>query len=269
MKKYEKNSQNGITLVALVVTVVVLLILAGVTIVTLWGNNSIIKRAQEAELQTTIGREKEQNAVAMNEWKIEKSLETGKVFAIFMQEKMREYADVENVETITDNEVIVTYKSGNKYCLSDNKEPEEVCDDENPGVLEDIGNNKLQVNSIEDLLAVAYNANSGAETYEGKTIELGMDLDFQSNYSYRNPTTKYVIEKSKKEGRIGVSVGYVPDESGIPIKELLLNEEKEGFIPIGIQGEFKGNFDGKGKELKNIYINVDGGGINARFVCNG
>ena len=43
-----KKNQNGVTLVALVVTIVVLLILAGVSISLVVGNNGIVKRAQEA-----------------------------------------------------------------------------------------------------------------------------------------------------------------------------------------------------------------------------
>lgn len=41
--------QRGITLIALVVTIVVLLILAGVSINALFGNNGIISRAQDAK----------------------------------------------------------------------------------------------------------------------------------------------------------------------------------------------------------------------------
>ncbi|MCI9039275.1 MAG: hypothetical protein HFJ29_05335, partial [Clostridia bacterium] len=40
---------RGITLVALVVTIVVLLILAGITIMYVMGDNSIFKKAQEAK----------------------------------------------------------------------------------------------------------------------------------------------------------------------------------------------------------------------------
>ena len=47
-----KRKTNGITLVALVVTIVVLLILAGVTITMLFGENGIIKKAQEAKEAT-------------------------------------------------------------------------------------------------------------------------------------------------------------------------------------------------------------------------
>lgn len=42
-------NKNGITLIALVVTIVILLILAGVTISTLFGDDGIIKKAQEAK----------------------------------------------------------------------------------------------------------------------------------------------------------------------------------------------------------------------------
>ena len=52
-KKKVQNIQNrGITLIALVITIIVLLILAGVTIATLTGNNGILTRATEASKQT-------------------------------------------------------------------------------------------------------------------------------------------------------------------------------------------------------------------------
>lgn len=63
MKERLKN-KNGITLIALVITIIVLLILAGVTIATLAGENGILTRASEASEQTTIGQEKEQIELA-------------------------------------------------------------------------------------------------------------------------------------------------------------------------------------------------------------
>ena len=41
-----KNNEKGITLVALVITIIVLLILAGVTILALSGDNGILNRAE-------------------------------------------------------------------------------------------------------------------------------------------------------------------------------------------------------------------------------
>lgn len=52
-EKLRKEENKGITLIALVITIIVLLILAGVTIVTLTGDNGIFKKANEAEEETT------------------------------------------------------------------------------------------------------------------------------------------------------------------------------------------------------------------------
>ncbi|MGN1270189.1 MAG: type II secretion system protein, partial [Clostridia bacterium] len=51
----EKQNSNGITLIALVVTIVVLLILAGITITALFGENGLIERAKMADQKTQEG----------------------------------------------------------------------------------------------------------------------------------------------------------------------------------------------------------------------
>ena len=56
----EKNHTKGITLIALVITIIVLLILAGVTIATLTGENGILTKATQAKDNTIIAQEKEQ-----------------------------------------------------------------------------------------------------------------------------------------------------------------------------------------------------------------
>ena len=45
---------KGITLIALVVTIVVLLILAGITISLVFGSNGVIQKAQDSKEQTEI-----------------------------------------------------------------------------------------------------------------------------------------------------------------------------------------------------------------------
>ena len=52
MIKEQKRNERGITLVALTVTLVVLLILAGITIATLFGDNGVINKAQKAKEET-------------------------------------------------------------------------------------------------------------------------------------------------------------------------------------------------------------------------
>lgn len=55
----ENKRQNGITLIALVVTIVVLLILAGVSINTMFGNSGIINKANEAKNRMENAQNKE------------------------------------------------------------------------------------------------------------------------------------------------------------------------------------------------------------------
>ena len=54
MKTKELKKNKGITLIALVITIIVLLILAGITIATLTGENGILTKATEAGRQTEI-----------------------------------------------------------------------------------------------------------------------------------------------------------------------------------------------------------------------
>lgn len=59
MKKIIKNSNKGITLIALVITIIVLMILAGISIGTLTGEMGLIKNTNNAKEQTEIENEKE------------------------------------------------------------------------------------------------------------------------------------------------------------------------------------------------------------------
>ena len=76
----EKNivkKQAGITLIALVITIIVLLILAGVSIAMLTGNNGILTQAKLAKENTALAKEDEENKLAKNNEYINE--QTGKV----------------------------------------------------------------------------------------------------------------------------------------------------------------------------------------------
>ena len=65
MKKTRgQNTNSGITLIALVITIIVLLILAGVSIAMLTGENGVLTKATEAKNQTEIAQEKEEISMA-------------------------------------------------------------------------------------------------------------------------------------------------------------------------------------------------------------
>ena len=59
---FKKN--KGITLIALVVTIIVLLILAGISISMLTGQNGILKRAAEAKEKTKQSQAEELSALS-------------------------------------------------------------------------------------------------------------------------------------------------------------------------------------------------------------
>ena len=61
------KNNKGITLIALVITIIVLLILAGVAIAMLTGENSVLKRASDSKYVNEIGAVKDQVSLAAAE----------------------------------------------------------------------------------------------------------------------------------------------------------------------------------------------------------
>lgn len=78
-KRRISPKNNGITLIALVITIIVLLILAGVTLVALSGNNGILQRATQAQSEQADATVKEAIALAWSEYQIEINDTTGTV----------------------------------------------------------------------------------------------------------------------------------------------------------------------------------------------
>lgn len=193
-----KKNKKGITLVALVITMVILLILAGISISSL-SNTGIYGKAKEAQ-KVSENAEKEQKNI------------------------LSEYED----------EIYNNASTSNVEKVSDSKPGELEIDESNP--------NEYTINSIEDLVFFSYDVRNG-NTYEGKTVKLGQDLDFKSSKSYVNShRTDY--EK----------YGYSGD-----LKQTL---ETSGFEPIGVyeddtwdfNNSFAGTFDGNGKAIYNLKI---------------
>ena len=91
MRKIKKNSTNGITLIALVITIIVLLILAGVSIAMLTGDNGILTQATEAKEKNTIGGEKEQISLALQSLRMKKQAEnvTDEITVLELDEQLK------------------------------------------------------------------------------------------------------------------------------------------------------------------------------------
>ena len=59
----KEKSSKGITLIALVITIIVLLILAGVSISMISGDEGIVKKASEAKEKTNLAKEEEEKNI--------------------------------------------------------------------------------------------------------------------------------------------------------------------------------------------------------------
>jgi len=105
MKKKLKK-EKGITLVALVVTIVVLLILAGITIMYTMGENSIFNKASEAKNKTEIAKWQERLEVAKGPVIIDG-------LGTFNPDKYFEY--LQNQEIIEDKDTDVTENEDGTY----------------------------------------------------------------------------------------------------------------------------------------------------------
>ena len=69
----KNKKETGITLIALIITIIVLLILAGIAIGALTSNNSVLKQASSAKNETLSSEEKEKVELAMHDAAINSS----------------------------------------------------------------------------------------------------------------------------------------------------------------------------------------------------
>ncbi len=84
----KKIKNSGITLIALVITIIVLLILAGVSIATLTGNNGLLNKTSESKTQTVHASIYEQMQIEQMSYITEKNISGGdKTFEEYLNEK--------------------------------------------------------------------------------------------------------------------------------------------------------------------------------------
>lgn len=122
MEKLKKNTKvNGITLIALVITIIVLLILAGISISMLSGDNSILSQAGKAKDSSIISQEKENISLAYNSVITEK-MGIGDTSTVTEEEISKAMKSYDEGATITTerSKFVVTYSNGHKYSIYKN-----------------------------------------------------------------------------------------------------------------------------------------------------
>ena len=263
--KEKIGEKAGVTLISLVVTIIILLILAGITIATITSDNGIIKNANDAKEQTEIAEEKEiidrATIQAMGNNK------RGNLVENELQEQLDKITDNGKIEVsdIGENFEVVFVDSNRYYTVDKNGniiEEGKIVIDENPGditvgrdgeTLDGSEAHPYEIWCIEDLVDFSKSVSEG-KNYYNENVKLMTTLNFHSSLSYSDTKNKYKYDETAN--------AYIIDEnSEKTLKELITDENGVGFIPIGMisssaENRFRGNFDGGNNEIKNIYVNT-------------
>ena len=140
LRKKLKNTK-GITLIALVVTIIILLILAGVSIAMLTGNNGILTQGKRAKEETEIAEEKEAISLAMNALKIQKQVGAKKsgIKVALNNEPKEEVLDAQCKDVIklsatSTNSIIITPEELKEEMDKGNPKPESVTQRDDDGL---------------------------------------------------------------------------------------------------------------------------------------
>ena len=237
-----KKDQKGITLLVLVITIIILLILAGITINAITGDNGIIGNAGRAKEEAEIANEKEilekatVQAMGNNKY--------GNIEEAELQGELdKETGEGKTEATDIGDEFEVLFAESNRYYTVDKDgnvgDVQKIIKDEYPENItvgtdgkELAGNEQepYQIWCIEDLVEWSQNYSNYMNNY----INLERTLNFNSNLSY-------------VDGKI---LGCNSVEE---LKDLLTNTSGSGFTPIA---NFSSTFNGQGYEIQNMYINT-------------
>ena len=256
------GSSRGMTMLTLVITAVMLILLAGITVAMSIGNSGILSQASKTAKDAERSNEKEQIIVSFNDVKRDKLVieDFSAVTAAELQAKLTKAGANVSVKDTVGESMIVTYtKNGRAYIIDQNGDviaaPEGGASGDGhlsrgSGTAED----PYLVQSIEDFVTFSqWNKNGSAD---GKYFKLGIDLNFAYPWSYVDAEHNILDIDINGDGH----------------KDPLIKElsEGKGFEPIGTSSKpFTGVFDGNGKTITKMHINNRQNGVGLFGVVNG
>lgn len=299
MKK-EWKIEKGITLIALVITIIVLIILAGISIRLILGENGIISKSKKAEVYYEEAVAKEKLEIALLNLQEDKA-----TMEEYNENAYNTYIDnyLSKEEMTVVGDIVIV--DGWKFTI----------DKSVPKIGESLGKGEESktitiVAEVEDAKDYTKSTINVEITYEGNITEIKIGNEEQTvpekvdgKYTLSKEVLKngkYIIyaKDEKDEYKIvKVEVAEISEDMDIKTPEDLVlfrdrvnkgatyvgktvrmlnnidlssvcgqnvNGEEKSWIPISV---FAGTFDGQGNMIENIYINVNGG-KNALFVTN-
>ena len=284
-KKEKITQERGITLIALITTIIVLLILAGITIGAITGSNGIIGQAQSAKEETEISQEKEIIDISTVE-------AMGKNNRGNLEEE--EFQDVLNSHTNGKVEVIdigeefeVLFEESNRYYTVDkngnildyttgviDSAPGDITKKEDGTVLDGSEEHPYEINCIEDLVAFSNMVNKTGKVYQdgklidavdskgiasGSNVILTRDLNFKSSASYIDSTRTDFGDINGNAGDGNALITEMTTGTGFPAI---------GKYQANFSTTFSGIFDGRNHSIKNLYKSALFGSIRGSEIKN-
>ena len=238
MKKQNKNTQSGITLIALIITIIILLILSAVTI-KLVLNGGILTRTKTSAEEQIVAQEKEYISLAYSEYNMSKINNT----AYTMQEAL----DAQKAGATAEGDEILGWsitfeKTSNQYTLNSD-------------------------GSIDEGIP---------NRWDGKTTETPEITEENSWHIYTSEQLKYFADfvngelTEEEKGNLSITedtIVYLEADLDLGARANEKGEKVVGseWTPIGIEttSAFVGTFEGNNHYITGIYVNIEGnfGGI--------
>lgn len=239
MKKFRKD--YGITLIALVITVIILLILAGIAIASLTGENGLITRAQEARTKTDKAQEREGVEIAVASSRME-DVNTLEIKKESLENAIKDQFGENKDFLVTDN------KDGS-FLINMNDTKRVYYVDDTGIVIPD--EKILKISTADELKAFRDDVNSG-KTYEGWYVYLANNITLDINeewepigYYDQNTDFKNLDTKINKPFR-GIFDGNEYTIDGISINTTNMGQ---GIFGLVIDGTIKNVNLGKDSEF--------------------
>lgn len=293
---FKQNCSHGITLISLVITIIILIILAGVAINLSLGQNGIFNRAKQAKESYTQSVAREKLETVLAEATIEKETNNSYNNNEFLDNMLEEKGIavngnsviVDNYNFVIDRDKLEIVTSNGEALIKLGKEIQKYKgkNDNNKYEVEIL----LKIESSKELQSVKIEKADGTqiqvsleELEEGKNITIELDEEYevtcvtsdgqtQTRKLFENSEETIRTAKELSEFRDKVNKGLTYEGKTIKLGNDIdlggvcgnnVNGKDENWKPIGYYNtdddwaSFYGTFNGQYNTLKNLYININ------------
>jgi len=239
------KNNKGITLIALVVSIIVLLILAGISISMLTGQNGILNRATETKEKTDYAKEKEEISLAITTSKMENIDNTTKINKESFEKIFRQqYNKNITIDGNEDNSFNITFNESNRtYYVS---EYGDIIDD----------SNVLKISTADEFKKFRDSVNNG-NNYNGAYIYLNNDITLNIDERWTPVGVYITIDSEQNNPFMGIFDGKNHKINGININT---TDKCQGLFGLVEKGT-----------VKNVILgtenNISGGLVTAGIVA--